>query len=99
MEQKEAGAAEKAEKLVSLYEKSFALVQPTFHPPGLPLEIAGKSSNVAFAARCIGQVHRAELGSESCNVIITVMDGECCHAYMDPFANMPSRYKPSAGLL
>lgn len=82
MEQKEAGAAEKAEKLVSLYENSFALVQPTFHPPGLPLEIAGKSSNVAFAARCIGQVHRAELGSGSCNVIITVMDGECCHAYM-----------------
>ncbi|KAL4914431.1 glycosyl transferase family group 2-domain-containing protein [Aspergillus aurantiobrunneus] len=76
MEQKESGAAEKAEKLAASYETCFALVQATFHPTGLPSEIAGKSSNVAFAARHIGQVHRAELASGSCNVIITVMDAD-----------------------
>ncbi|RDW92830.1 glycosyltransferase family 2 protein [Aspergillus mulundensis] len=76
MEEKEVGAAEKAERLVSLYKRSFALVQATLHPPGLPSEIVGKSSNVAFAARHIGQVHQAELESGSCNVIITVMDAD-----------------------
>lgn len=42
----------------------------------LPGEIAGKSSNVAFAARHIVQVHRTELSTGSCNVIATVMDGK-----------------------
>ncbi|KAL4904428.1 hypothetical protein BDW74DRAFT_168449 [Aspergillus multicolor] len=73
MEQREVRAAEKAEKLALLYGQSFALIQATFHPDGLPLEVAGKNSNVAFAARRIRQIHLAELESGSCNVIITVM--------------------------
>ncbi|KAL4740556.1 glycosyl transferase family group 2-domain-containing protein [Aspergillus similis] len=76
MEEKEASAAEKAEKLVCSFEKSFALIQPTFHPAGLPSEIAGKSSNVAFAARHIAQIHQAELEAGTCDVIITVMDAD-----------------------
>ena len=76
MEQKETDAAEKAGKLMSTFEKSFLHVRSTFHPPGLQGEIAGKSSNVAFAARHIVQVHRNELSTGSCNVVVTVMDGE-----------------------
>ncbi|KAL3435489.1 glycosyl transferase family group 2-domain-containing protein [Aspergillus tetrazonus] len=76
MEQKEVWAAEKAEKLLCSFEKSFALIEPTFHPTGLPSEIAGKSSNVAFAARHIAQIHQAELKAGTCDVIITVMDAD-----------------------
>lgn len=84
MEQKEVWAAEKAEKLVCSFEKSFALIQPTFHPMGLPSEIAGKSSNVAFAARHIAQIHQAELEAGACDVIITVMDGKSPWRIIDP---------------
>ena len=76
MEQKETDAAEKAGKLMSSFEKSFLHVRSTFHPPNLQGEIAGKSSNVAFAARHIVQVHRTDLSTGSCNVVVTVMDGE-----------------------
>jgi hypothetical protein len=78
MEQKEAGVAEKAAKLASAFEPSFRHIHATFHPANLPGEIAGKSSNVAFAARHIMEVHRAELDSGHCDVIVTVMDGRCC---------------------
>lgn len=75
MEQKEAGCAAKAAILTSLFEKSFLSIRPTFHPAGLPGEIAGKGSNIAFAANYIIQVHHADL-RELCNVVITVMDGK-----------------------
>ena len=75
MEQKETEAADKSQKLISKFEKSFLHVRSMFHPAGLQGEIAGKSSNVAFAARQIVHVHRAELRTGSCNVMITVMDG------------------------
>lgn len=75
MEQKEVGAADKAAKLMSLFENAFLQIRPTFHPAGLPGEIAGKGSNVAFAAHRIIEVHRADLTHGLCNVIITVMDG------------------------
>lgn len=74
MEQKETEATDKAQKLISNFEKSFH-VRSMFHPAGLQGEIAGKSSNVAFAARQIVHVHCAELSTGSCNVIITVIDG------------------------
>lgn len=75
MEQKEAASVEKAALLMSLFKKSFLCVRSTFHPAGLRGEIAGKSSNVAFAARRIVQAHRADVDSNFSNVIITVMDG------------------------
>lgn len=76
MEQKEDTAADKAAHLVSFFEKSFLHIRPTFHPPGVPGEIAGKSSNVAFAARRIVEIHRADLKMDCCNVVVTVMDGK-----------------------
>ena len=86
MEQKETDARDKAAKLISIFEKSFLAIRSTFHPPELQGEIAGKSSNVAFAARHIVQVHRAELSTGSCNVIATVMDGKSAiFLYRNPF--------------
>jgi hypothetical protein len=76
MEHKEDAASVKAAQLVSAFEKSFLDIQPTFHPSGVQGEIAGKSSNVAFAARRIVEIHRTALQSDACNVIVTVMDGK-----------------------
>ena len=90
MEQKEPEAAEKAAKLVSVFEKSFLQIRPTFHPAGLPGEIAGKSSNVAFSARHIIEIYRADLTGGSCKVIITVMDGKLspvCKAILTSIAD------------
>lgn len=102
MEQKETDAHDKAAKLISAFEESFLAVRSTFHPAGLPGEIAGKSSNVAFAARHIVQVHRTELSTGSCNVIATVMDGKpqqysCLGTHPELIKN--SRHTPLAGLL
>lgn len=75
MEEKEKEAPEKAQKLITSFGKSFYAIHTTFHPVGLPGEIAGKSSNVAYAAREITNLHRHELHEGNCKVVITVMDG------------------------
>jgi hypothetical protein len=76
MEQKEADSKTKAETLVSLFERSFAAVKTTFHPSNLPGEIAGKSSNVSFAARQI--FHDHQHNPDKIDVVITVID--CKHS-------------------
>lgn len=75
MEQKEAKAPEKAVSLISTFESQFRDICSTFHPAGLPGEIAGKSSNVAFAAHHIVEAHRSDETGDSRDIIITVMDG------------------------
>lgn len=72
MEQKEQKSPEKASVLISSFESKFLAVRATFHPSGLPGEIAGKSSNVAFAANDIFRQHKAD--SEKMETIITVVD-------------------------
>jgi len=71
MEQKETDAASKAGLLTSLFENSFATVRSTFHPYGMPGEIAGKSSNVAHAARIASDCHRES--RKTGEVVLTVM--------------------------
>lgn len=75
MEQKETASLDKAAHLVSMFEQSFLHIRPTFHPSGIQGEIAGKSSNVAFAANRIVEIHHAELKTGCCDVMVTVMDG------------------------
>lgn len=75
MEQKEIIAADKAAHLVSTFEQAFLDIHTTFHQADIEGEIAGKSSNVACAARRIIEVHRTELKMDCCNVMVTVMDG------------------------
>jgi hypothetical protein len=72
MEDKEAGAGAKAKLLVAEFAQCFLAIRASVHPYGIPGEAAGKSSNVAFAARKIFANHQRD-GQE---VIITVMDGK-----------------------
>jgi hypothetical protein len=72
MEQREVHSAKKAEILMSAFESRFLAVRATYHPFGLPGEIAGKSSNVAFAACEVFRRYNGE--SEKANTIITVID-------------------------
>lgn len=74
MEQQETGSDTKAASLISLFQNEFRAVRATFHPRNLPGEIAGKSSNVSFAAREIFSVHRSDPGI--LDVVITVIDSE-----------------------
>lgn len=103
MEQKEAASADKAAQLVSKFEKSFRHIQPTFHPPGVEGEIAGKSSNVAFAAQRIIECHQADLKTEDCKVVVTVMDGKfrmpTPRKKQRPNVPNRSRYAPFSRLL
>jgi hypothetical protein len=72
MERKEAGFEAKAACLISSFQRNFATVQATFHLSDLSGEIAGKSSNVSFAAKEIFRAHRAS--SSKLDVVITVID-------------------------
>ncbi|PLB52074.1 hypothetical protein P170DRAFT_453600 [Aspergillus steynii IBT 23096] len=87
MEQKETGSSEKATSLLTAYETCFLDIRATFHPSNIPGEIAGKSSNVSFAARYVADVHRSELYSTECNIIITVMDADT-HLWQDYFTEI-----------
>ncbi len=55
MEERDPAAREKAELLLREYRGRMGDIFATFHPAGLPGEIAGKSSNEAWAAR---EAHR-----------------------------------------
>ncbi|KAJ5089044.1 hypothetical protein N7532_007728 [Penicillium argentinense] len=87
MEQKEDAAASKASHLISKFEQSFLEIHPTFHPSGIAGEIAGKSSNVACAARHIVEIHRKDLNFDCCNVVVTVMDADT-HLSRDYFTEI-----------
>lgn len=50
-EESEQGAADKARGLIAEYAADFFDIQYTLHPRNLPGEAAGKSSNVAWAAK------------------------------------------------
>ncbi len=71
MEEKEAGSTAKAKLLIAEFAQCFLAIKSSIHPYGIPGEAAGKSSNVAFAARKVFANHERD-GQD---VIITVMDG------------------------
>lgn len=75
MEKKETEASWKAVELISAFETAFVQVRATFHPYDLPGEIAGKSSNVAWAARQIMDIHARDGQEDVINTLITVIDG------------------------
>ena len=74
MEEKESGCRLKAARLISEYEKHFRNIRSTFHPAGVPGEIAGKSANVAYAAGAILECYRRSTDGD--NVLITIIDGK-----------------------
>ncbi|GAD98923.1 hypothetical protein NFIA_039750 [Paecilomyces variotii No. 5] len=84
MEQRETEAADKATKLLSMFEGAFLHIRATFHPSGIPGEIAGKSSNVAYAAQHIIDVHAIDNDDDMVNILITVVDADT-HLLQDYF--------------
>lgn len=72
MEQREAGADLKALELINDYAKQFRYMDFTCHPPDLPGELAGKGSNVNWAARKLSE--RYPVSSRK-DVIVTGIDG------------------------
>ena len=72
MEQREAGADLKALELINDYAKQFRYMDFTVHPPDLPGELAGKGSNVNWAARKLSE--RYPVSSRK-DVIVTGIDG------------------------
>ena len=73
MEEKETASPLKSKMLISSYGKHFRNIQSTFHPTGIPGEIAGKSANVAYAAGRILEKYRDS--SDGDNVILTIIGG------------------------
>ena len=76
MEEREKEAISKAETLVDAFESRFLHIITTFHPKDIAGEVAGKSSNEAWAAReayknlVIGQ------GYDINKMVITIMDAD-----------------------
>lgn len=72
MEMKEKGSDTKAASLITSFQHNFAAIRATFHPSNLAGEIAGKSSNVSYAAREIFWSH--QMNEKKVDVIVTVID-------------------------
>jgi cellulose synthase/poly-beta-1,6-N-acetylglucosamine synthase-like glycosyltransferase len=76
MEEREEGAHEKAEMLRRSYAEAFARVLVTFHPAGLPGELPGKGSNMAWAVRAARRTLVDSLGVPLDSVVVTVCDAD-----------------------
>jgi len=77
MEGREEGARDKAERLMERARPHFLDVCASFHPAGLPMELAGKSSNTQWAYRHLLQVYDADLSQrDPSRVFLTVADAD-----------------------
>jgi hypothetical protein len=76
MEGAEAGAANKAEQLVAEFRHRFHHLIYAVHPRGLPGELRGKSSNIAWASRAGKQYLIDQCGVDLNHVALTVMDSD-----------------------
>mmetsp|Transcript_46493 Transcript_46493/g.105037 ORF Transcript_46493/g.105037 Transcript_46493/m.105037 type:complete len:473 (-) Transcript_46493:81-1499(-) len=75
MEAREPNVQEKAEELLEEYRLKFKYVMATYHPPGLPNEMPGKSSNTRWAAQRLWSFLDAE-GMDKDRVVLTVADAD-----------------------
>lgn len=76
MEQREQNAVAKATGLVNEFSKKFRSIDFTVHPPDLPGELAGKGSNMAWAARKLSEKYSL---AQRKDVIVTGIDGVYTH--------------------
>lgn len=74
MEQREHNAEAKAASFANEFSKKFRSIDFTVHPSDIPGELAGKGSNMAWAARKLSEKY--SLGQRK-DVIVTGIDGEC----------------------
>ncbi|KAK0618445.1 glycosyl transferase family group 2-domain-containing protein [Bombardia bombarda] len=73
MEQREREAETKAAHLISEFSKKFRSMDYTIHPSDIPNEVAGKGSNVAWAARKLSEKYA--IGQRK-DVIVTGIDAD-----------------------
>jgi len=76
MEAREVGAEAKANKLAAEFKDQFRAVFATYHPPGLPGEVPGKSANTKWAAEKIIGEFIPQMGVERKHCILTVGDAD-----------------------
>lgn len=74
MEQREHNAETKATRFTNEFSKKFRSIDFTVHPSDIPGELAGKGSNMAWAARKLSEKY--SLGQRK-DVIVTGIDGRC----------------------
>jgi hypothetical protein len=74
MEQREHNAETKATRFTNEFAKKFRSIDFTVHPADIPGELAGKGSNMAWAARKLSEKYN--LGQRK-DVIVTGIDGRC----------------------
>ena len=74
MEQRDPDAESTATQLILVFATSFRNISFTLHPGDISGEVAGKSSNVSWAAR---QLSHNYVDSDSRkNCVITILDGK-----------------------
>jgi hypothetical protein len=99
LEGAEEGAEEKAAILERKYRDRFAGFYATFHPPDIPGEVRGKSSNEAWAARFIKHHLVDEMGYDIGNLTVTSCDADSqfpkhyFSCLTHKFATHPQRYR------
>ena len=72
MEQRDPDALSSAHALINAFQSSFRHLSYTLHPGDIPGEVAGKSSNVGWAARQLSHNYTDSESRRNC--VITVMD-------------------------
>lgn len=94
MEQREGpGAKEKADRLIARHKHRFHDMFATYHPPDIPGEIAGKSSNTQWSFREVQRWYgnfvsrNHEIEHDISKVFLTVADADSLH-HQDYFTNM-----------
>ncbi|KAK3693554.1 glycosyl transferase family group 2-domain-containing protein [Podospora appendiculata] len=95
MEQRESNADTKAARLTNEFSKKFRSMDYTIHPGDIPNEVAGKGSNVAWAARKLSEKY--SIGQRK-DVIVTGIDADS-HLSANYFAlvtNMHLAYPETA---
>jgi hypothetical protein len=73
MEQRESNADTKALRFINEFQKKFRSIDFTIHPSDIPGELAGKGSNMAWAARKLSEKY--SIGQRK-DVIVTGIDGK-----------------------
>jgi hypothetical protein len=76
MEEREHGVRQKAETLISEWRGSFKDVFATFHPEGIPGEIAGKASNMHWATARISEYVDRLPDVTPHKTVLTVVDAD-----------------------
>lgn len=77
MEEREVAAREKAGRLIQQTTHLFAGVKASFHPPGIPKEVAGKSSNTQWAFKECQSCYASQLSTrDPARVFISVGDAD-----------------------